>query len=56
MRQRNWLLGYLLLAFVGGAAFAQIPDWAAQGKRWWSYVRFLGERSVKHRAYSGAGR
>jgi len=40
---------------VGGAAFAQSPDWAALGKRWWSHVRFLADDSLEGRDTGSSG-
>ncbi len=55
MRQLNWLLVCLGLAFVGGAVFAQSPDWDALGKRWWSHVQFLADDSLEGRDVGSPG-
>src|SRR5580658_5596209 len=55
VRQLNWLLASLLLAFVGAAVLAQGPDWNALGKRWWSHIQFLADDSLEGRDTGSPG-
>jgi hypothetical protein len=55
VKQRNWSLVWVGVVFVGGAAFAQSPDWAALGKRWWAHVRFLADDCLEGRDTGSRG-
>jgi Peptidase family M28 len=55
VRKLSQLLTCLVLALVGGAAFAQSPDWEALGKRWWSHVQFLADDSLEGRDTGSRG-
>ena len=51
----HWLVLSLPLAFVGGLAFAQSPDWNALGKVWWSHVQYLADDKLEGRETGSPG-
>jgi Zn-dependent M28 family amino/carboxypeptidase len=55
VRLLNWLFACLFLAFLGGAVFAQTPDWDALGKRWWSHIQFLADDKLEGRDTGSRG-
>lgn len=55
MKPLHWTLLCLPLAFVGGLAFAQSPDWNALGKAWWSHVQYLASDQLEGRETGSTG-
>jgi Peptidase family M28 len=55
LKPPDWLLTWLALTLVGGAALAQSPDWQALGKLWWSHVQFLADDSLEGRGTGTPG-